>query len=88
MRPKDSAFQMLRKLNRIEDLELQGATLKKKTVKCKNCQEIGHYKSTCINACHNCSFRPYSGHMVEMETGYKIASCLISDSSSSEDDSE
>ena len=51
-------------------------------------QEIGHYKLTCINACHNCYFRPYSGHMVEMETGYKIASCLISVSSSSEDDSE
>ena len=56
--------QLIEKQNRLEHLSDLGAKRQKRfKVTCSNCNQTGHNKLTCSEACQACGSKPYNKHL-------------------------
>lgn len=67
--------QLIEKQNRLEHLSDLGAKRQKRfEVTCSNCNQTGHNKLTCSEACQACASKPYNMHLIVVDCK-KIPSC-------------
>ena len=68
-RGTEALRQIMQKQNRIDYLkDKQVQPARRFTIKCSNCDQVGHNKSTCMAACKKCNVSRFRLHLVTVDS--------------------